>query len=118
MTGRQARLVALAVTLAPTRATRLLERLSEEGAEEARRHGAALAIAPRRARLGALAAALAAAPTEGGTPTGPLPDHPLLRRLELERRGRPAAARTLVRGATTPRGAKALHPAASRRHGA
>jgi hypothetical protein len=112
VTGRQARLVALAVTLAPARATRLLERLEEEGAEEARRQAGLLATAPRRARLGALATALLAAPPQGEAPSGPLPDHPLLRRLELERRERPAAARTLVRPASGPRVAVALYPAA------
>jgi hypothetical protein len=116
VTHRQLRLVALAVTLAPARATRLLERLEEEGAEEARRQAGLLATAPRRARLGALAAALVAAPLEPGAPSGPLPDHPLLRRLELERRERPAASRTMVRPASGPRDAAALYPDACRRH--
>jgi hypothetical protein len=109
-------LVALAVTLAPARATRLLERLEEEGAEEARHQAGLLATAPRRARLGALAAALAA-PPEGVAPSRPLPDHPLLRRLELERRERPAVARTLVRPASGPRDDAPLLSATSRRHG-
>jgi hypothetical protein len=107
--------VALAVTLAPAQATQLLERLHDDGAEEARRQAAALATAPRRARLGALAASLPR-PNAGEAPAGPLPDHPLLRRLELERRGRPAAARTLVRRSADRGGAEAGDRAASWRH--
>ncbi len=101
MNVRLQRLVALAVTLAPARATRLLGRLHEAGAEEALRSAGELATAPRRVRLAALAASLPSGEdrSEDGAP---LPTHPLLRRLELERRGRPAAERTLVRAAATP----------------
>lgn len=94
------RLVALAATLAPERAARLLRRLGDPGGWEAVRLAAALAMAPRRARLAALASSL---PGEGSATAplaGPLSSHPLLRRLELERRGRPVAERTLVRAAT------------------
>lgn len=99
MTGRLHRLVGLAVTLAPARATRLIGRLHEPDASEALQLAAALAGAPRRARLAALAASIQepGAASQGGST--PLPSHPLLRRLELERRAGPAAERTLVRGA-------------------
>ncbi len=105
MTEALHRLVALAAVLAPARAVRLLGRLQDpEGAEAVRRVGA-LALAPRRARLAALASALpgagSASPTLPASP-GTLPDHPLARRLEVERRSRATAGRTLVRGATAP----------------
>jgi hypothetical protein len=117
VTGRLERLVALAVTLAPAQATRLLDRLHHDGADEARRQAGALATAPRHVRLGALAAALPPAMREGGEPAGSLPAHPLLRRLELERRGRPVAGRTLVRAAADPGGAPGRNQASSWRHG-
>ncbi len=94
------RLVALAATLAPARSARLLRRLGDPGGEEAVRLAEALATAPRRARLAALASSL---PCEGPATApraGPLPSHPLLRRIEREWRGRPVAERTLVRAAT------------------
>jgi hypothetical protein len=95
------RLVALAVTLAPARAVRLLGRLGDPGEGEAVRQAQALAGAPRRARLAALASSL---PDQRGgpLPAGSLPSHPLLRRLELERRDRPVAVRAPVRAAVGP----------------
>jgi len=102
VTWRRRGLVALAVTLAPARATRLLGRLHDPEAAEALRQVAALAGAPRRARLAALAAAVQDDGASAGERPAPLPPHPLLRRLELERRAGPAAERTLVRGAASP----------------
>ncbi len=99
MTERLRRLVALAVTLAPGRAIRLVGRLHEPGAGEALRLAGALAGAPRRARLTALAASLPGAGLPAPASATPLPSHPLLRRLEQERRGHPCAERTLVRAA-------------------
>jgi hypothetical protein len=89
------RVVALAAALAPERAGRLLQRLEAPGAGEARARVTLLASAPRRARLAALAAALAGC-------AGPLPPHrhPLLDRLALEAAELgPSAPRTEVRRA-------------------
>ena len=102
MTWRLRGLVALAVTLAPARATRLIGRLHAPEAAEALRRAAGLAGAPRRARLAALAASIQETWAATRERSAPLPRHPLLRRLELERRAGPAAERTLVRGAATP----------------
>jgi len=93
-------LAALAATLAPARACRLLSRLGDAEGTAAVRLAEGLATAPRRVRLAALAAALpqsgaAARPGAGATH----PSHPLLRRLELERRDGAVAERTAVRGA-------------------
>lgn len=100
MTAGRHRLVALAVTLAPARAVRLLGRLGGPGGSEAARLAGALATAPRRARLAALAASLAEPGTQARpSASPPCPRHPLLRRLELERRGRTAADRLAVRAA-------------------
>ena len=107
MTWRLRGLVALAVTLAPARAARLIGRLHDPEAAEALQAAAALAGAPRRVRLAALARSLQEAGAAPQERTTPLPRHPLLRRLELERRAGPAAERTLVRGA-----AAALRPPA------
>jgi hypothetical protein len=101
VTGGLRRLVALAATLAPARAARLLSRLDVTGGAEAARLAASLAGAPRRARLAALAAALPEDPAAAGT----APSHPLLRRIWLQRRSRAVAGRTLVRAAAAPRGA-------------
>jgi hypothetical protein len=95
VTERLRRLVALAVTLAPVRSARLLGRLGDPGTEEAVRLAGSLAAAPRRTRLAALASSLGGT----GTATGPLPSHPLLRRLEVERGDRLVAERTPVRAA-------------------
>jgi hypothetical protein len=102
VTGRLRRLVALAVTLAPARAVCLLGRLHEPGAGEALLEAGALAEAPRRARLAALATSLQVAEAEDPVSIAPLPPHPLLRRVELERRGRPVVERTQVRAAVAP----------------
>ena len=105
MTGELRRLVALAVTLAPSRAVALLGRLGDPGGAAAVRLAGGLAPAPRRVRLVALAAALSdpgpAPPPGAGPGTG---THRLLQRLERERRGRPAAGRTQVRAAAPPGG--------------
>jgi hypothetical protein len=103
MTDGLRRLVALAATLAPGRAVRLLGQLDVPGGAEAARLAGALAGSPRRVRLAALAASLndsaaLARPHAGG----PVPSHPLLRRLERQRRECPAAARTEVRAAAGP----------------
>jgi hypothetical protein len=100
MTRGRRRLAALAATLAPARAARLLSWLGDPEGAAAVRLAKGLATAPRRLRLAALAAALpevgaAARPGPGAAP----PSHPLLRRLELERRDETVAERTLVRGA-------------------
>jgi hypothetical protein len=102
VTARLLRLVALAATLAPGRAERLLARLEGPGSAEAARRAGALARAPRRARLAALAASLLD-PGPAPRTLAPLPAHPLLRRLERERRADPAAARTAVRPANRVR---------------
>jgi hypothetical protein len=99
VTWRLRGLVALAVTLSPARATRLIGRLHDPEAAEALLQVAALAGAPRRARLSALAAAIQDVGSSAAAILAPLPSHPLLCRLELERRAGPAAERTLVRGA-------------------
>ena len=104
MTERLRRLVALAVTLAPARATLLLSRLEEPGAAEALPLASALAGAPRRARLAALATSLQATEPMAPASATRLPSHPLLRRLALEARARPVAERTLVRAAAVPAG--------------
>jgi hypothetical protein len=96
VTGRLRRLVGLAVTLAPSRATRLAGRLTDPQAAEALQLTAALAGAPRRVRLAALAAALSADAAERPA-AGPLPEHPLLRRIAREGRASAAVERTLVR---------------------
>ena len=98
MTADLLRLVALAATLVPSRAARLLGRLEVPGGSVATRHAGSLAEAPRRARLAALAAAL----PDVAAPDHHAPPHPLLRRLERERWERPAAERTLVRDAAPP----------------
>jgi hypothetical protein len=100
MSSALRRLVALAAVLAPERAERLLRRLGGPGGGEAVRLADALARAPRRARLAALASSLPGEGSATAPRAGPLPSHPLLRRLELERRGRPVAERTLVRATT------------------
>ena len=100
MTRGRRRLVALAATLAPARAARLLSRLGDPGAAAAVRLAERLATSPRRVRLAALAAALPEAGLAARAGAGaPPPCHPLLRRLELEQRERPVAERTAVRGA-------------------
>jgi len=118
LTGRLRGLVALAVTLAPAQATRFIGRLHGPEAGEALRHAAALAGAPRRARLAALAASVQEAGAAAGERSDPLPPHPFLRRLELERRAGPPAERTLVRGAAAPSRPPPENPGGSRRHGA
>ena len=118
MSPEDRRLLALAAALLPARAAALLGRL--RGGEPLGREVARLAAAPRRARLAALATALAG-PTAArtGLRAAPLAPHPLLARLAEEARwratgqpgarpGRPwTAARTAVRPAaghapTTP----------------
>jgi len=82
------RLVALAAALAPSRAAALVGRLAGDVAS-LRGEALALASTPRRARLAALAAALATGPRPA-TPmgaTGPV-GHPLLARLRQEARWR------------------------------
>jgi len=86
-------LVALSVTLSPGRAEALLGRLAG-GAPELRQEARALATRPRRERLAALSAALAALPANFAAraapaparPTSALPRgaHPLLERARLE----------------------------------
>ena len=100
MTRPLRQLVALAAALAPERAARLLRRLGSPGDGEAVRLAEALAAAPRRARLAALAASLPGEEPATAPRAGPLPSHPLLRRLELERRSRSVAERPPVCAAT------------------
>jgi hypothetical protein len=70
-------LATLAVALAPSRAPRLLGRLGLPGGAEAIRLAEALALAPRRTRLAALAAAIsAAAPAPALRPGEVRPVHP------------------------------------------
>jgi len=104
VTERLRRLVALAVTLAPARATRLMLRLEEPGVAEALHLAETLAAAPRRARLAALAASLQATEPQAPASATRLHLHPLLQRLALEARARPAAERTLVRATAVPAG--------------
>lgn len=78
MTPARRRLVALAAALVPARAAALLGRLGDADAAEAGALAAALAQAPRRARLSALVAALPPLPARRA-------GHPLLARLRLER---------------------------------
>ena len=100
MTRGRRRLAALAATLAPARAARLLSRLGDPEGAAAVRLAERLAPAPRRVRLAALAAALAeAGPAARPRAGAPLPSHPLLRRLVLEQRERAVAEWTAVRGA-------------------
>jgi hypothetical protein len=100
VTGGRRRLAALAAALAPARAARLLSRLGDPDGAAVVRLAEGLATAPRRLRLAALAAALAEAGAAARPWIGaPRPSHPLLRRLELERREAAVAERTLVRGA-------------------
>jgi hypothetical protein len=99
VTAARLRLVALAAALAPARAARLVGRLGGTDVTGAVARAAALAAAPRRARLAALAGALGELPV----PSAAL--HPLLARLDLERRSRRQgdAARPPVRAATPAR---------------
>jgi type III secretion protein Q len=101
VTGGRRRLVALAATLAPTRAAGLLGRLGrlgDPGRDELVRLAGALAVAPRRARLAALAASLPVHGSAARSGAAPLVSaHPLLRRLELERREGAVAGRAPVR---------------------
>jgi len=94
VTPSRRRLVALSVALAPGRAVDLLGRLGSAHADraEALAEAAPLAEAPRRARLAALATALAGEPAARGAGL-----HPLLARLARERTARgepPAGPRT------------------------
>jgi hypothetical protein len=100
MTDGLLRLVALAAVLAPGCAARLLARLHVPGGPEAARLAGARAGAPRRAPLAALAASLPDPASQARSHNGgPAASHPLLRRLERERRECPVAARTEVRAA-------------------
>lgn len=81
MSPADRRLVALLATHCPARTGALLGRLSGDPAGDLARQGRALAAAPRRARLVALASALAAGGWTGPAAVG---GHPLLARLTLE----------------------------------
>ena len=99
MSGARQRLVALAVALAPGRAAALLSRLGPPDGGPSVALATSLAGAPRRARLMALASALASA--TGGEPPRSPGLHPLLDRLRRE--GARSAGRTLVRAAAQGR---------------